>query len=141
MSASAPSGLRQALGLAAMDLGPLRRRREFRLLWIGQGVSFFGSMITYVALPYQAYHPTRSSLVVGLLGLAELVPLLGAAIVGGALADAFDRRRMMQITELSFAVGSLSTFRTTLGQIAGPACPPRTPSTPPPPSSPSAPCE
>jgi MFS family permease len=103
----APSGLRRALGLATMDFGPLRRRRDFRLLWIGQGVSFFGSMITFVALPYQAYHLTGSSLVVGLLGLAELVPLLGAAFVGGALADAFDRRRMMQITELSFAVGSL----------------------------------
>ena len=90
-----------------MDFGPLRRRRDFRLLWIGQGVSFFGSMITYVALPYQAYHLTGSSLVVGLLGLAELVPLLGAAFVGGALADAFDRRRMMQLTELSFAAGSL----------------------------------
>jgi len=92
----APSGLRRALGLATIDFGPLRRRRDFRLLWIGQGVSFFGSMITYVALPYQAYHLTGSSLVVGLLGLAELGPLLGAAFVGGTLADAFDRRRMMQ---------------------------------------------
>jgi MFS family permease len=97
-----PSGLHRALGLATMDFGPLRRRRDFRLLWIGQGVSFFGSMITFVALPYQAFHLTGSSLVVGLLGLAELVPLLG-----GALADAVDRRRMMQVTELSFAVGSL----------------------------------
>jgi len=102
-----PSGLRRMLGLATIDFGPLRRRRDFRLLWIGQAVSLFGSMITYVALPYQAYHLTGSSLVVGLLGLAELVPLLGAAFIGGALADAFDRRRMMQLTELSFAGCSL----------------------------------
>ncbi len=103
----APTGARRLLGLATIDFGPLRRRRDFRLLWIGQGVSFFGSMITYVALPYQAYHLTGSSLVVGLLGLAELGPLLGAAFVGGALADAFDRRRLMQLTELAFAAGSL----------------------------------
>jgi MFS family permease len=95
------------LGLATIDFGPLRRRRDFRLLFVGQAVSLFGSEITFVALPYQAYHLTGSSLVVGLLGLAELVPLLGAAFIGGALADAFDRRRMMQLTELSFAVASL----------------------------------
>jgi MFS family permease len=103
----APSGLRRMLGLATIDYGPLRRRRDFRLLFIGQAVSLFGSEITYVALPFQAYHLTGSSLVVGLLSLAELAPLLCAAFIGGALADAFDRRRMMQLTELSFAVASL----------------------------------
>jgi MFS family permease len=103
----APGGVRQLLRLATMDVGPLRRRRDFRLLWIGQGVSFFGSMITYVALPYQAYQLTGSSLVVGLLGLAELAPLLVAAFIGGALADAVDRRRMMQVTELLFAAASM----------------------------------
>jgi MFS family permease len=103
----APGGVRRLLRLAAIDTGPLRRRRDFRLLWIGQGVSFFGSMITYVAIPYQAYQLSGSSLVVGLLGLAELAPLLAAAFIGGALADAFDRRRMMQVTELSFAAASL----------------------------------
>jgi len=103
----APSGVRRMLGVATIDFGPLRRRRDFRLLFIGQAVSLFGSEITFVALPYQAYHLTGSSLVVGLLSLAELVPLLGAAFIGGALADAFDRRRMMQLTEVSFALTSL----------------------------------
>ena len=103
----APGGARRLLRLATIDIGPLRRRRDFRLLFIGQGVSFFGSMITYVAIPYQAYQLSGSSLVVGLLGLAELAPLLAAAFIGGALADAFDRRRMMQLTELLFAAASL----------------------------------
>ncbi|HEY3766958.1 MAG TPA: MFS transporter [Gaiellales bacterium] len=103
----APGGVRRLLRLATLDVGPLRRRRDFRLLFIGQGVSFFGSMITYVALPYQAYRLTGSSLVVGLLGLAELAPLLAAAFIGGALADAFDRRRMTQVTEVSFAAASV----------------------------------
>ena len=60
-------------------------------------------MITYVALPYQAYQLSGSSLVVGLLSLAELGPLLFTAFVGGALADAFDRRRLVQIAELGLA--------------------------------------
>ena len=82
-----------------IDVAPLRHSREFRLLFIGQGVSFFGSMVTYVAIPYQAYRISHSSLIVGLLSLAELIPLLITAFVGGALADAVDRRRMVRLTE------------------------------------------
>jgi MFS family permease len=101
-----PSGLRRLISAAAMDVGPLRRHRDFRLLFIGQGVSFLGSMITYVAFPFQAYQLSHSSFVVGLLGVVELVPLLSSALVGGAIADAVDRRRMMQVTELAFAAAS-----------------------------------
>jgi MFS family permease len=95
--------LRRFVSLATIDVGPLRRHRDFRLLFVGQAVSFFGSEVTYVAIPYQTYQLTGSSLVVGLLGLAELAPLLVTAFLGGALADAVDRRRMVQVTELSLA--------------------------------------
>lgn len=101
-----PGRARSLFRMATIDVAPLRRHRDFRLLFAGQGLSFFGSMITYVALPYQAYQLTRSSLVVGLLSLAELLPLLGTAILGGALADAFDRRRMVQLSELGLALCS-----------------------------------
>jgi MFS family permease len=100
-------GVRRLLRTATIDLTPLRRHRDFRLLMAGQTVTFLGSMVTYVALPYQAYELSGSSLVVGLLGVAELLPLLIAAFLGGALADAKDRRRMLQLTELAFAVASL----------------------------------
>src|SRR5690349_3803227 len=70
-------------------------------------------MVTYVALPYQMYRVTGSTFAVGLLGLAELVPLLLTAFVGGALADAIDRRRMALATDLALAAGSLA-----LGLIA-----------------------
>jgi MFS family permease len=50
--------------------------------------------------PFQAYELTHSTAVVGLLSLVEFVPLMGMAFVGGALSDAFDRRRMVQISEL-----------------------------------------
>lgn len=105
--ATQDGGVRRLLRRATIDLTPLRRHRDFRLLMAGQTVTFFGSMVTYVALPYQAYQLSGSSLIVGLLGVAELLPLLIAAFLGGALADARDRRRMLQLTELSFAVASL----------------------------------
>jgi MFS family permease len=88
-----------------MDLRPLRRR-DYRLLYIAQFVSFLGTMMTYVALPYHVYRLTRSSLAVGLLGLAELVPLLATAFLGGALADVLDRRRMVMATDVALAAGS-----------------------------------
>jgi MFS family permease len=88
-----------------MDLRPLRRR-DYRLLYAAQFVSFLGTMMTYVALPYHVYRLTGSSLAVGLLGLAELVPLLATAFVGGALADALDRRRLVMATDLALAAGA-----------------------------------
>ncbi len=75
---------------------------------MAQAVSFFGSLLTYVALPYQVYRLTGSSLAVGLVGLTELGPLLLTAFVGGALADAVDRRKMVLWTEAALAVGSLA---------------------------------
>ncbi len=96
------SGVRSLVRLATIDIGPLRRHRDFRLLFVGQATTFFGAMITYVAIPYQLYRLTGSSLLVGLLGIVELAPLLVTAFVGGALADALDRRRMVLLTELSF---------------------------------------
>jgi MFS family permease len=92
---------RRRLRDATLDLTALRASRDFRLLFAGQTVSFTGSMITYVAVPFQLYELTRSSLLVGLLGVAELVPLLVTALVGGAVADAFDRRRTVLLTEIA----------------------------------------
>jgi MFS family permease len=98
--------VRRLFRVAAIDLGPLRTKRDFRLLFLGQLISNFGTMITTVALLYQAYAISHSPLAVGLFGLGQFVPLLLFAFVGGALADAFDRRRMVQVTELS--LGGLS---------------------------------
>src|SRR3954471_7838703 len=100
--------LHKLFATVAMDVGPLRRHRDFRLLFAGQMVTFLGSMVTYVALPYQAYQLSGSALVVGLLGIAEFAPLIVAALLGGALADAHDRRRMLQLTELGFAAISVA---------------------------------
>src|SRR6476620_470670 len=65
-------------------------------------------MITYVAVPYQLYQLTGSSLAVGLLGTVQLVPLLLSALWGGAYADAMDRRRLLIGAEVVLAVISLA---------------------------------
>jgi MFS family permease len=88
-----------------MDLRPLRHR-DYRLLFTAQVVSSLGTMVTYAALPYHMFQLTRSSLAVGLLGLFELIALLSTAFVGGALADAVDRRRMGMVTDVALAGGS-----------------------------------
>src|SRR5579872_6657748 len=81
--------------LATIDVTPLRRHRDYRLLFIGRFVSFFGTMITSVAFPYQLYQLTHSVLIVGLVGVMEFAAILAFAFLGGALADARDRRSMV----------------------------------------------
>src|SRR4029077_1417795 len=78
--------------MATVDTTPLRRHRDFRLLFIGRFVSFFGSMVSSVAFPCQVYRETHSVLLVGALGVLEFGAILGFAFLGGALADASDRR-------------------------------------------------
>jgi MFS family permease len=77
------------------DLTPYRESRDLRLLVLGNVISGMGTQAALVALPYQVYVQTRSPLLTGLLGAAELVPLVTLALVGGALADRFDRRRLL----------------------------------------------
>ena len=91
----------------AIDIGPLKRYPAFRRLFIGQTVSTFGSEIAAVAAPIQLYHLTHSTLQVGLLSLCELFPLLTLTIVGGAIADAVDRRRLLLVTEVLLATVAL----------------------------------
>ena len=96
-----------------VDLAPLRRR-EFRLLYLGQLVSTAGTMLTFVALPYQMYQLTGSSLMVGLLGAAEIVPTVLLALYSGMLADAVDRRRLVMGAEAGAAVVALALLGNSL---------------------------
>ena len=78
----------------AIDTRPLRHP-AYRRLFIGLAVSSFGLQFTAVAVPVQMFQLTRSSLWVGLLGVAALVPLVVFALWGGAVADSVDRRRLL----------------------------------------------
>jgi MFS family permease len=79
----------------AVDTRPLRESRDYRLLIAGGLVTGFGTQAGLVALPYQVYVETGSPALTGLLGAVELVPLVAASLFAGALADRFDRRRLL----------------------------------------------
>lgn len=83
-----------------LDLSPLKVSRDYRLLFFGQLVSFFGSMMTFIVVPWQMYQLTGSSAMVGYIYLAEFVPMVVLAFVGGALADFLDKRKMLRLTEI-----------------------------------------
>ena len=83
-----------------LDLSPLKASRDYRLLFIGQLVSFFGSMMTFIVVPWQMYQLTQSSAMVGYIYLAEFVPMVILAFVGGAMADFLDKRKMLRLTEM-----------------------------------------
>ena len=87
-----------------IDLSPLRTSRDFRRLFVGQAISEFGTQITYVAVPFQVYSITRSTAMVGLLALVEVLLLIVLPIVGGALADAVERRRFLIVAQMLTAV-------------------------------------
>ncbi|MGB7202203.1 MAG: MFS transporter [Pyrinomonadaceae bacterium] len=83
-----------------IDLTPLKVSRDYRLLFFGQLVSFFGGMMTFIVVPWQMYQLTQSSAMVGLIYLAELIPMFTLAFLGGALADYVDKRKLLRITEI-----------------------------------------
>jgi MFS family permease len=87
-----------------LNISILRRNPNFALLFWGQSISFIGTMITSVALPYQIYHQTQSTLMVGLLSLAQLIPLLFTALIGGVLADRHHRIKLLLTTEFFLAI-------------------------------------
>src|SRR5512138_2946994 len=83
-----------------LDLSPLRVSRDYRLLFFGQLVSFFGSMMTFIVVPWQMHKLTGSSAMVGYIYFAEFVAMVPLAFVGGALADFLDKRKLLRITEI-----------------------------------------
>jgi len=75
------------------------RHRNFRLLWSGQLVAAVGNQMQVIAISWQVYQLTDSTVALGVLALLRLVPFLGLSLLGGALADAVDRRRLMGVTQ------------------------------------------
>ncbi|HEX3978433.1 MAG TPA: MFS transporter, partial [Solirubrobacteraceae bacterium] len=88
------------------DLSPFRDSRDLRLVVGGSFVSNLGAQATLVALPFQLYLLTGSALVVGLLGAVELVPLVSMSLLGGAIADRMDRRRLLLLTQIGLVATS-----------------------------------
>ena len=89
-----PHTLTAVFRRVAVDLSPLRHV-DYRRLWAGNAIAFLGFQITAVAVPVQVYDITRSSFWVGMLGAVGLVPLVVFGLWGGAIADSYDRRRVL----------------------------------------------
>jgi MFS family permease len=96
--------VRERFARLAIDFSPLSESPAFRWFWLGQGAKDLGSGVAQVALLYQVYQLTGSTLAVALLSLVELVPLLTLTLFGGALADAVDRRRLAIWTQAGMAL-------------------------------------
>jgi MFS family permease len=89
-----------------VDVSPLRQNRDFRLLYSGQVVSLLGSNLTVVAVPFQVYSQTHSSLWVGLASLIQLPFLLTGALWGGAMGDRADKRTLMLLSSVILGLTS-----------------------------------
>jgi MFS family permease len=87
-----------------VDITPLRRFRDFRRLWFGLVLAQIGGQFGIVAASYEVYQLTHSSLDVGFISLAQLFPSLIGSVLGGSIADAMDRRKLLIITECSMAL-------------------------------------
>jgi MFS family permease len=86
-----------------VDVTPLRESPRFRRLYWGHLLAFIGRQVTVVAVPYQIFLLTDSTLAVGALGLVQFIPLMAVSLVGGAVVDAVDRRRLLVISQLLLA--------------------------------------
>jgi MFS family permease len=87
-----------------LDIGPLRENIAFRRLFASQFISGLGTMVSYVAVPWQLYQLTQSNAQVGLLGLVQLVPVVVCGLLGGAVADRVDRKRLLIGSEALMAL-------------------------------------
>ena len=102
------TSIKAQLKASAIDLSLLRNNKNLAILFYSGLISRLGSMITYVALPFQIKELTNSYLAVGLMGAAELIPLIVFGLYGGVLADALDRKKLIIIGEVSaFALSLL----------------------------------
>jgi len=90
--------------------------RNFRLLWVGQLVSFSGSMAQMAAILWHVsllVEPSKKGLALGLVGLVRVIPIIGLGVFSGVVADAHDRRRVMLLTQAGMgAVAAVLAFLT-----------------------------
>lgn len=90
-----------------IDLTPIQSSPDYRRLWLSQLVTSWCRQIVIVAMPYQVFVTTRSSLWVGLLAMTQAFALVTTGLYGGSLVDRFDRRRVMVASKAVAAVASL----------------------------------
>src|SRR4029453_15924332 len=91
---------------APLSLAALRHR-NFRLLWSGLLISFAGSFMQTAALLWHVSllaPPGRRGLALGMVGLVRVVPIVVFSLISGVVADVWDRRRLMLVTQSASAL-------------------------------------
>lgn len=97
------------------------RHRDFRLIWFGQLISLAGTQMQQVAINWHIYILTKSPVALGLVGLMRVVPIIGFSLIGGAIADAHDRRRVLIVTQIAMMLfAALLGLLTITGVINAP---------------------
>ena len=102
-----------------LDLGRVRRalgHPNYRLFFIGQGVSLIGTWLTRVALGWWVYRLTGSELILGTVSFAGQLPTFLLAPLGGVVVDRYDRHRILVITQ---ALAMLQSVLLTLLALSG----------------------
>jgi MFS family permease len=113
---SSGSGFRSLMTRRFPALG----HRDFRLLWLGQMVSIAGTQMQNVAINWQIYQRTSSAVVLGLIGLVRVIPIVIFSLFGGVIADTYNRRRIMFITQSVMMASALGLALVTWKGIADP---------------------
>lgn len=102
-----------------VDITPLRTSRPYRFLWMGGSLASIGSNLISVAVALQVYDLTNSTLAVGFVGLAALIPLLAFGLYGGSIVDAYDRRKVLIVTQAGLTVvGATLAVLSSTGSIS-----------------------
>ena len=99
---------------------PALRHRDFTLLWIGQLLSFSGSRMQTAAILWHVSllaAPGRKGLALGLVGAAQVVPIIAFAMLSGVVADALDRRKVMLVTQTTLALLAATLSALTFGGL------------------------
>jgi MFS family permease len=93
-------GLDRPGGYARVGLLRPLRHREFRVLWSGMSVSLAGDGIFLIVTVWEAYALWNSPIAVSVVGIAMAVPTIACLLLGGAISDRFDRRRIMILADI-----------------------------------------
>jgi MFS family permease len=100
---------------------PALQHRNFRLLWLGQLISFSGSMMQQAAILWHVsllVPPARRGLALGIVGLVRVGPIVVFSLLSGVAADALDRRRLMMVTQVSAALVAVTLAALTFSGLS-----------------------
>ena len=101
-----------------LHVPPALHHRPFRLLWFGQAISVAGSQMQLWALLWHVRLLSDQPIALGGIGLARILPVIIFSLIGGAVADSTDRRKVLFVTQGAMALVALAlAWLTFTGEI------------------------